>query len=558
MSPQKLLQQMTGMVLALMFLLGCSALVATPVPPTDTLAPPTATPAPPTATLVPPSATSTADPFPNPVLRIVGEEEVVFDWTNDRCEAEHIPDLAARAFRDSSNQVQLITSHYVNYRMVGPDLNNLTTDCDPIMSSTYDPDPSQFADAEWIAAPYTEDGQTIYALVHNEYHGHTHPGQCPQNDYLSCWDNSITLAVSTDGGKTYTEALQPPSHLVARFPYPYDPGAGPEGFRGPSNIIKGKDGYYYSFFNVSEYGTQKQWVCLMRADDLSQPGSWRFWDGTAFEGQFANPYTDDIPNPQNHICPPVDRDEHGAPISMSESITFNTYLNRYVLVGISADWLDNREVWGVYYAFSDDLVHWTRRKLLVEIELPWTVESSGSDLSYLYLSLLDPESESRNFETTDKTAYLYYTRNNFGHGSLDRDLIRVPVEFFPSSASVPTQTPTKVSTAPFDNAIGNWTATDIDGSTLTMTIAALSANRYSVTYHDDGPTSCDKDSNGKSYPVDGTGTGTTSTNRLTIKLDAKCLTSPPSILGTFDMVLWYQASNDTISDNWGDTWNRAK
>jgi hypothetical protein len=168
----------------------------------------------------------------------------------------------------------------------------------------------------------------------------------------------------------------------------------------------------------------------MRTDDISQPGVWRFWNGTAFEGQFADPYTNDISNPKEHICSPIDRDNIGA--SMNESITFNTYLNRYVLVGISADWLENREVWGFYYLFSDDLINWTHRKLLVEIELPWTVEFPGSDTSFLYPSILDPESTSRNFETTDQTAYLYYTRNNFGHGSLDRDLIRVPVEFFPS------------------------------------------------------------------------------------------------------------------------------
>ena len=53
---------------------------------------------------------------------------------------------------------------------------------------------------------------------------------------------------------------------------------------------------------------------------------------------------------------------------------------------------------------------------------------------YLYPSLLDPQSDSRNFETTGKTAYLYYTRHNFGQGSPDRDLIRVAVEFFPTEA----------------------------------------------------------------------------------------------------------------------------
>ncbi len=404
----------------------------TPIPPTSPpvaftqTSPPVAF----TSTSSPATATPTPNPFPNPVLKIVGDEEVVFDWTSDRCARYNIPDLPLRAFRDFDDQVQVIISSDNNYRMLGPDLNNLTIDCDSIMSSRNDPDPSMYVDAEWIAAPYTEDGQTIYALVHNEYHGHTHPGQCPQNDYFPCWDNSITLAISTDGGAMYTEALQPPSHLVARFPYPYEAGAGPEGFRGPSNIIKGPDDYYYSFFNVSEFGTQKQWVCLMRTDDLGQPDAWRFWDGAAFEGRFVDPYRDEIDNPREHICPPIDQDSIGA--SMNESITYNTYLNRYVLVGISADWLDNREVWGFYYSFSDDLVNWTGRTLLVEIELPWTVEYPGSDLSHLYPSLLDPESASRNFETTDKTAYLYYTRNNYGHASLDRDLIRVPVEFFPS------------------------------------------------------------------------------------------------------------------------------
>ncbi len=389
---------------------------------------PATEPAPVTST---PPPTPTSDPFPDPTLKIVGEEEIVFDWTNDRCADHNIPDLAFRAFRDADGQVQAILSSDNNYRMTGSDLNILTVDCKPVMTSKHNDDPSQFTDAQWVAAPYTVDGQTIYALVHNEYQGHMHPGQCPQNDYFPCWDNSITLAVSTDSGQTYTEALMPPSHLVGRFPYPYKAGAGPEGFRAPSNIIMGQDGYYYSFFNVSEYETQKQWVCLMRTDDLSAPDSWRFWDGAAFEGQFADPYADEISEPETHICPHIDQVGNTSE-SLSESITYNTYLDRYVLVGISADWLDNREVWGFYYSFSRDLINWTHRKLLIEIELPWTVEFPGSDVSHLYPTLLDPDSDSRNFETTDKTAYLYFTRNNFGHASLDRDLIRVPVEFFPS------------------------------------------------------------------------------------------------------------------------------
>lgn len=47
----------------------------------------------------------------------------------------------------------------------------------------------------------------------------------------------------------------------------------------------------------------------------------------------------------------------------------------------------------------------------------------------LYPSLLDPASESPNFETNGSTAYLYYTRNNAGQASFDRDLDRVRLEF---------------------------------------------------------------------------------------------------------------------------------
>jgi len=84
---------------------------------------------------------------------------VVFDWTTDRCEAENIPDIATRAFRDADGNVQLTIGHYVGYRMIGPDLDHLEMDCSgPINISDYDPDPAIFNDAEWIGSLYTEDG----------------------------------------------------------------------------------------------------------------------------------------------------------------------------------------------------------------------------------------------------------------------------------------------------------------------------------------------------------------------------------------------------------------
>jgi hypothetical protein len=61
--------------------------------------------------------------------------------------------------------------------------------------------------------------------------------------------------------------------------------------------------------------------------------------------------------------------------------------------------------------------------------LPWTAQDP-TEPHYLYPSLLDPDSMSRSFDTVGNTAYVYYTRNNRAAGDLDRDMIRVPVEFF--------------------------------------------------------------------------------------------------------------------------------
>ena len=67
-----------------------------------------------------PTAVPTSHPITDPGLKITGEEELVFNWDEDRCEDENIPDLAFRAFRDKNNQVQAIISSATSFRMVGP------------------------------------------------------------------------------------------------------------------------------------------------------------------------------------------------------------------------------------------------------------------------------------------------------------------------------------------------------------------------------------------------------------------------------------------------------
>ncbi|MBI3952211.1 MAG: hypothetical protein HY314_17315 [Acidobacteria bacterium] len=121
-------------------------------------------------------------------------------------------------------------------RMIGNTLDTVRRDCRVVMSSHQNADPSKFDDREWLTSLYAFDGRMIYALVHNEYQGHTHRGQCPSGDYGKCWVNSVTFAKSTDGGRTYSHAPAP-NHLVASAPYKYEPDTGPWGIFSPSNII---------------------------------------------------------------------------------------------------------------------------------------------------------------------------------------------------------------------------------------------------------------------------------------------------------------------------------
>ena len=324
--------------------------------------------------------------------------------------------------------VQLILPHFTNYRMVGRDLDSLRLECRPVSGSDYEADPSRFNDREWIGATYRVDDE-IYALVHNEYQGHTHSGRCPSGVYRRCWYNAITLALSSDGGRSY-EHSAPPSHVVASLPVPYTPDGGTMGLFSPSNIVRNaSDEYFYAMVFVTGAEDRPRGTCLMRTRDVGQPSSWRAWDGDDFTVAFANPYERDLDDPSEHFCSPVSRNEIS---EMRESLTYNTYLKKFLLVGLSGapDRETGRNVWGIYYSVSENLIDWSPRTLLMKAETVNTFRCGDAD-PIAYPSVIDPDSRSPNFETSDRRAYLYFTQFHYSSCKQgpDRDLRRVPVEF---------------------------------------------------------------------------------------------------------------------------------
>jgi hypothetical protein len=354
-------------------------------------------------------------------------EETVFDYSTDHCEADpfHIPDAPVRAFRDDRGRVQLIMASRHTRRMVGPSLDAVAVEPDGemILPSHERTDHTSYDNLEWITATHTTDGKTVHALVHNEYHGWEFTRECESE--RACWMNSITLATSTDAGASYEHA-PPPEHRVATFPYRYAPNTGPIGYFMPSNIVD-RDRWHYALvrgFNgprsAPAYPAHGRGNVLIRCDDLSAPGSWRAWDGSAFDVSFADPYRG-VVDPAAHIPVPVSVDppssgparpesEYGAG-EMTESLTFNSHFEKYLLVGVS--WKPNaggEPVWGVYYSLSPDLIQWSERRLLVAAHPYYVAVTDPRRLhAILYPAVLDPASEDRNFGTTGRVNDLFFT-----------------------------------------------------------------------------------------------------------------------------------------------------
>ncbi len=362
--------------------------------------------------------------YNEPFVRQAGPEVMVYDWSVSKCEENDITDEAARAFRDDTGKIQLMNTHFVNYRWIASSTldSPYTHPCTKTMSSSGNADPSKYDAREWLASPWTPDGKTVYALVHNEYQGHLYQNGCPSSS--ACWFNSITSAVSTNSGATFTQPTAP-AQLVATVPYQFAMN-GPNGYFTPSNIIRSGDGYFYVMFRAQPRGAQQLGTCLMRTRDLSDPPSWRAWNGTGFTVQFANPYLAPV-NPADHVCAPVDFNSIG---TISESLTYNTYFRKWMLVGNSVgDPVYNKPP-GVYYSLSDDLIEWTNATLLMAAEITFAKDCVPPD-PIKESSLLDPNSTSRNFETVGQHAQQFYTWYHLSgcNGTLDRDLVRIPIEF---------------------------------------------------------------------------------------------------------------------------------
>ncbi|MBM3281717.1 MAG: class III signal peptide-containing protein [Candidatus Diapherotrites archaeon] len=371
-----------------------------------------------------------------------GTEETVFDWSSSpKCGIDDYPDLPAHAIWNN-NEIILTSAHTENYFWKGTSFNNLQKDCTNVLSSTGSGNPADFDDDEWLNTLYS-DGVIIHGIIHMEYHDHTAP--CYPNGSTTCWYSGVTYASAPASSSINFTSPSIPNHIVAAPPESWSlstMNGSVYGYISPTNIIQ-KDNFYYLFFLADQHaGSTPGGMCIIRTDDLSNPSSWMAWSGSLTNPQF------DIPLNPAYLYPsksPIVGPTH-APCaylpnvqSLRSSITWNTYLNKYMLMG-AGGWINGGNECGAYYALSDDLINWTPIQKIKALDLPFGQAGepnclgswvSGATFN-MYPSLIDHSATTINFEDSGQTPHLYWTRiNNYlGAGNPngnDRDLVRQQV-----------------------------------------------------------------------------------------------------------------------------------
>jgi hypothetical protein len=238
---------------------------------------------------------------------------------------------------------------------------------------------------------------------------------------MRCWRNSVTQAVSTDGGRHFKPIAEPPSHVVASLPYRYVGDVGRRtGYFAPTNIIR-HGGYWYAFIWAERYEAQARGACLLRSDDLADPRAWRAWDGADFSVRFADGAQGSVEAPERHTCEPVAPGILGGTV---RSLAVHRPTGR-VIATLA---MSRNGVTGMWASVSRDLISWDEPQLIWKT--PLLFRYGCQDVAaFDYPSLLDPASASRNFEDVGDTPYLYMSRLNLSDCKVtwDRDLVRVPV-----------------------------------------------------------------------------------------------------------------------------------
>lgn len=255
---------------------------------------------------------------------------------------------------------------------------NLHARCNPVFVSGLKVDSASHAGAEWLSSSYKLNDRLIVGVVHNEYYGGDYPQNgitfdksptCTSGQPLNCTYSSISLLISRDIGAPFARSKIEPEHVIARPTFSYMPDYGrATGYFVDSNII-GVNNYFYimaaEFFPNGEIR-----VCPIRTSEITNPSSWRGWDGAGYT-----------------IGTPSGREDcHKINIALVPfHLAYSTYFDKFIAIGTALE-----TPFHFSYALSCNLVDWSE-PVDLGIAPQWS-PNSGSEKdwgNYNYPSLVD-------------------------------------------------------------------------------------------------------------------------------------------------------------------------
>jgi hypothetical protein len=336
-------------------------------------------------------------------VSLQGRPELVYDPKRDACAPDDIPDVNARAFRAADGRVTLTALHFVNRALRGPDLDHLKIDCNVILNSGQSSDPAKYDGRRFITGLWSDDGNHVAALVHNEYHAHHFAGRCAFKEDLPCWYNTILSFRSDDAGQTFAKSSP---LVVAAAPFRQEVEQGRHrGFFNPSNIFA-HGAYKYALISTTGWNGQPYGACLFRNGNPLNSAGWRAYDGTAFSIRYDDSYAGK--GRAALACAPIA--PFGFPVG---AVVRHRASGTFIAIWEAPKNESDRPVDGFYTATSRDLLNWGAPRLLVAGRTMMGAacsedggERNGSVIAYP--SILDTKAEGRNFDDVGDIAWLYY------------------------------------------------------------------------------------------------------------------------------------------------------
>jgi hypothetical protein len=285
--------------------------------------------------------------------------------------------------------------------------------------------PQSYDTGLWMQSVFTPDGDHVFALVHNEFHGEltAPPGQpseyctITQAFFLAgngCSYWNMAGAASTDGGRHFslykiggfgTDADYNAPVLASPHPYllPADNGGNNPGLSGlvtVSNIIRWGRYYYVLVQQVPSavpprqppHGQQigRNGTCIYRTDRLFDPASWLGWNGTEYVVPAVTRYPSTITDPAEYTCTPVLNGIYRF------SWSYNSVLGQFIVLGIDTNYGANKIEAFVYTTVrlgpGGRLIETSGEHLLREINWLDRWSADPSLTGEAYPSLLDPRS----------------------------------------------------------------------------------------------------------------------------------------------------------------------